>query len=647
MLGFFRRIINSKAGIVVTFVVLGVIAIAFAAGDVTGLNSGGGITGGSVATVGDATITPADLRQRVQGEYEGFRQQQPTLDMAGFVANGGLDGTLQRYIGSVAIEEFGREAGMVVSKRLVDGQIAGIPGLRGLDGKFDPNIYRQLLQQRKLTDAQVRTDIARDTMLQQLLGPQQGASQVPEQLALPYASLLLERRSGEVAQIPAAAMPAGAAPTDADVRTFYGRNLRRYSVPERRVARYALVSPEQVRAASTPTEAEIARAFGQNRAAYAAGEKRSVEQVVVLDQAGAAALAAKVRGGTPLAAAARAAGLQPSTQSGVERAAYAGLTSPAVADAVFGAQRGAVVGPVRGQFGFVVAHVTHVTAVAARSLDQVRGEIAATLGKQKQAEALSALQDGINDALAENATFDEVATDRKLTPRTTPALVAAGVDPLNPTSRPDPDLAPILQAAFASNEGDAPQLVPVGRDGGFALVALGRVLPAAPRPLADVRAQVVRDVAADRARQAARRVAGQIVAKVNAGASLSQAVSQSGAPLPAPRPLAGQRAELVSQRARPGQEALPLLFGMKQGAARLVPIPDGSGYVVVRLARIDRGDAGRNPGVIRAARNDFGRFVGREYAEQFARAARDAVGVKIDAGAVAKVRADLTGANGN
>ena len=46
MLSFFRRIINSKAGVVVTFIVLGVIAIAFAAGDVTNIaGMAGGPTG--------------------------------------------------------------------------------------------------------------------------------------------------------------------------------------------------------------------------------------------------------------------------------------------------------------------------------------------------------------------------------------------------------------------------------------------------------------------------------------------------------------------------------------------------------------------------------------------------------------------------
>ena len=39
-----------------------------------------------------------------------------------------------------------------------------------------------------------------------------------QKLALPYASLLLERRQGQIALIPAAAVPAGPAPTDAEVQ---------------------------------------------------------------------------------------------------------------------------------------------------------------------------------------------------------------------------------------------------------------------------------------------------------------------------------------------------------------------------------------------------------------------------------------------
>ena len=63
----------------------------------------------------------------------------------------------------------------------------------------------------------------------------------------------------------------------------------------------------QVKAQAVPTDAEIAAQYQQDRARYAPTEKRTITQVVVADQAGAAAIAAKVKAGTAIADAARAA----------------------------------------------------------------------------------------------------------------------------------------------------------------------------------------------------------------------------------------------------------------------------------------------------------------------------------------------------
>ncbi|MEI9928017.1 MAG: hypothetical protein WDN44_10435 [Sphingomonas sp.] len=57
MLSFFRRFSKSRFGLIAVFLVLGVIALAFAASDVTGLRSAAvGGSGNVVATVG----SPAD-----------------------------------------------------------------------------------------------------------------------------------------------------------------------------------------------------------------------------------------------------------------------------------------------------------------------------------------------------------------------------------------------------------------------------------------------------------------------------------------------------------------------------------------------------------------------------------------------------------
>ena len=644
MLGFFRRIINSKLGLIVTFVLLGAAALAFAASDVTGLRTTGmgGLTGNDVAKVGKGDVTVAQLRSRAQNDMEGFRQQQPTLDMATYLNGGGLDGSLARLITSLAFTEFGASQGMTVSRRTVDGQIASIPGLQGATGQFSPQIYQQLLAQRHLTDQGIRQDIARDTMAQQLVQPISGATQMPMQLALPYASLMLEKRSGSIGFVPTKAMPAGPAPTDAEIATFYQRSVARYGLPPRRVIRYAVVTPDQAKAQSIPTDAEIAAAYKTQGARFAAAERRTIQQVVVLDEAGAAAIAAKVKGGQSIADAAKAAGLEASTRTDVDKPAYASTGSPAVADAVFAAAKGAVVGPIRGPLGFTIAQVQSIDQVAAKSLDQAKAILVPELTKQKTQVALAGIHDGIDDALAKNATFDEVVADHKLVPTTTPALTAAGIDPSQPTAKLDPNLRPILAAGFAAQDGDAPQMVPIGTDGGFAVVALGKALPAAPRPLADVRQAVIADLTADRARQAARRMAIAIVAAANKGTPIGKAIGDSGAKLPTPRPITASRAQITANpQAVP--PPLALMFSMTANSTKMLEAPNGAGYFLVRLDQIVPGNATGNAAVIAATQRDLGHGVGGEYVEQFIKAVRAQIGVKTDPGAIAKVRADLLG----
>ncbi len=645
MLTFFRRIINSKAGVIVTFVVLGVIALAFAAGDVTGLRNTGtsGMTANSVAKVGKASVSAADLKSRVTNAMESVRQRQPTIDINQFIAEGGYEGVLNQIINGLAFEQFAGDEGMLVSKKTVDGQIASIPGLQGATGKFDPNIYQRLLAQRKLTDAQVRADIIRDVLSQQLTVPTIGASQVPEQLALPYASLLLEKRAGQIGFVPIAAMGAGAAPTDAELQTFYQRNVSRFTVPQRRVMRYAIVTPDMVKAKATPTDAEIAQVYKTDSAKYAAAEKRTISQIVVADQAGAAAIAAKVKAGASMTDAARAAGLEASTQTSVDKAAYTNTTSSGIADAVFAAARGTVVGPVQGPLGWVIAHVDSTEQVAAKSLDQARGEIAKALTVRKTAEALSVVHDAIDSALATNTTFDEVVADQKLKPESTAALIANGTNPDTPDAKPDPAFAQVVAAGFQAQDGDPPQLVQTATDGSFAIVALGKIVPAAPRPLAQVRDTVMAAFRTDRARAAARQLANAISAKIGHGTPFASAIAQAGVPLPAVKPIGAVRAQLA-QNPRGAPAPLVLLFSMAQGSAKVIEVPEQGGWVIVKLDTIERGNATGQAPVIAAARSSIARGLGREYVEQFAKAVRATVGVKTDPATLARVRSELTGA---
>lgn len=77
MLAFVRRFLNSTLGKGIALAFLVVIALAFAAGDISGLRPGGA-SSDVVAKVGGHKVHDAELTKQVQQELEGARQSTRT-----------------------------------------------------------------------------------------------------------------------------------------------------------------------------------------------------------------------------------------------------------------------------------------------------------------------------------------------------------------------------------------------------------------------------------------------------------------------------------------------------------------------------------------------------------------------------------------
>ncbi|MDR6850977.1 peptidyl-prolyl cis-trans isomerase D [Sphingomonas sp. BE123] len=642
MLTNLRRVIFSTPGKIVALLLLVALGVGFAMMDVQNLGVGGPSTGGPLVEVGERKLTEQELQDRLSNALDRVREQQPMLDMAQFVRTGGFDQVLNQVIDGMALEEYARQQGMAVSPAAIDGQIASLPGFQGFDGKFSQQRFDQFLQDQRLTAEQVRADIRRQTMIQWLIEPLAVAGPVPTEFALPYASLQLERRKGSVGYVPIGAIAPGTPPTAAELQTYYQRNSARYTLPERRVMRYAVVSPAQFAETTKATDAEIAAEYKRNASQYAASTRRNLAQIIVASEATAKQIAEKVKAGTAMADAARAAGLQASTIPNAEQQAFAKASSPAIATAAFAGGEGTVVGPLRSPLGWHIVRVEKIEQVAGKTLDQVRGELAEALSQRKLAEALADLRARIDSGIAGNSTFDELVADAKLQPQTSAPLFADGRPAPATDAAPDPVLAQIAQAGFSMETGDDPQLAPIGTDGGFALVKTERVVAAAPRPLAEIRPTVADDLVRSRQLEGARKAANAILAKVNKGMPIAQAMQESGLKLPAVQPLDAMRGQIAQM----GDQLPPpvrLMFSMAANTAKTVAAPQGGGYWIVRLDAIEPGNARGNAALIAQTRGGLGQLIGDEYVEQFAAAARKAVTVKRNEAAIARVRAQLSG----
>ncbi len=646
MLSVFRRIIHSKFGAIFAILFLGVIAAAFILGDVTSGQFGGASLsgGGTAAKAKGYKLTVAELQDRVQRVFENARRSNPELQIGEFFAQGGGAQVFDQLVQSLTLRAYADDQGIHISKRLVDAQIAQIPAFQDAAGNFSNDNFRALLARERLSEQALRDDISREILQRQLLAPIGIGARPSENLVLPYASLLLEGRQGQVAAIPAVAFLDDKDPTDAQLADFYKKNSDRFTIPEQRRIRYAVIDADRFAQASTPSDAEISAYYNQNKANYAASENRSVEQLVLPTEAGAKAIAAQVKGGKSLPQAAQGAGLSVSSLDAQSRAQLTSATSKAVADAVFAAKQGELVGPVRGPLGWLLLRVTAVQDKPARPLTAVRDEIVKVLRVQKEKQLLNDFTAKLEDQIADGGTFDEVAKDNGLTLETTPPLLATGKQVKDMAYVAPADVQPLLPPAFAMSADDDAQLVPITPDKRYALIAPGQIIAAAPPPLAEVKPLVQAQYKLNAGNQKAKALAEQIRAKVAKGTKLADAISQAGVKLPAPQTLGGRRADIMRAEQRPPAE-VSILFAMAENSVKTLPISEGRGYFVVQLTKIERGDAKDNPQLLAQVRDQMGEVIGQEYGEQFERAVEKELGVTRNPKAVEQVRAALAANN--
>ncbi len=645
MITFIRSLINSRWGAVVALAFIAMIALAFALGDVTGSNAFGGLSGGNVAKVGDRNISLGEFNDALDNRLKAERQDNPTLDMTQFVEGGGMDSTLEQLINRYALAVFGDKYGVAVSKRLVDSEIRKIPGARGLDGKFSAEAFTAFVQQIGLSEKMVRDDLTQNLFAQQMLPSAASGPGAPDSLVLPYASLMLEKRSGQVAAIPSSVFMPQTAPTEAVLLQYYRANAAKFTIPEKRAISYAMFDSEIVAAKAKPTDADIADYYKTNAAQFAASETRNISRIIVPTEAAAKSVADKVSNGQPLAAVASELGLAVTTTSNATRPSLASNDSKAVADAVFATAQGRVAVPARGKLGWYVVRVDVVRQSAARPLIAVRGEIEAALTKTRREEMLADLTAEIEDALADGGAIADVAKTNGLQVETSPKLLANGQNTANPAYKPIPEMQVILPSAFQMEKDGEAQLLELVPGQRFAIIAIADFEEAAPPPLASVRPIVEQQWAMAEGAKKARLAADQVRKAVDDGKSLQAALSALRINLPPVESLSGTRAELSKE----GQISPPLslMFAMKKGTAKMLQGPQNRGWFVVYLNEVIRGDASGNAEMLTSRKAELSGMLQQEYAAQLIAAAAKDVGVEKNADGIAELRNRLTNRDAN
>ena len=644
MISIFRNFFSSKLGLGLTLGFLGLIAFAFASSDVANQATFGGVSGGDrVAVVGDEKIGNADFSRAVANGVDQVRQENPTITLPVFAAQGGFEEVLEQMIDRYAIGVYARKYGLRAGENLVNSEILDIPSFRGPDGNFSQQSFQESLRRLNMNEAMLRREIGDSLLARQIIVPGLSGAQMPQKFAMRYASLLRERREGSVAFIPSASFAPDGDPTEQQLSAYYEENRDDYIRPERRVIRYAMFGFENLDTDVTPTDEEIAARYERDRALYAASEDRTITQLIVPTKDSANSIRDRVNGGASFASVAREAGFSTTQIGPINKEDYGNQASDAVATAVFAASRGQIAQPARSSLGWHVVRVDNVTSIAGRSLANVTPEIREQLLQEKRAFALADLSARIEEQVDSGVALSQVAQELEVEISSTAPITADGRIYGVPGAQLPPQLVGAVNTAFQMDEGE-PQLAEIARGTTFMIFEVSDITQSAAAPLDEIREQIVLSWRLAEGAELARAAADRVIERVGANSSLAAAMGEEETPLPPVDELNINRQQLLAQ----GQQippALALMFSMAEGTTKRLEAPNDLGWFVVDLTDIETPEIAANDPVIAASRQQLRGAIGDELAQQMTRAMRQELGVETNSAALEAVKRQMTGEN--
>ncbi len=626
MLQSFRNFFQSKWGVAFTLGFVGLIAFAFASGDVAnmgGMGSAGGKN--TVAKVGKEKIEDAEVERSIQTIIGRMRQQDPTVTVASFLGRNGLEDLLSYLIDRKAARQWGQAHGIHIGDRLIDSEIAKIARIQAPDGKVDPALYRQFLAERGVTDAEFRKEIAEDLVARQLTGANNLGLRIPSKIAVRYAGVVLERRKGAIVTLPAAAFAPATPPSDAEITAWYNGRKADYALPERRTIRYVTFGDSVLKTVPAPSDAEIAARYNANKAKYAPSDKRKLSQLVLPTEAAAKALVAEVSGGKSLEAAAQSKGLSVASLGSLDKAAFALQSSSDAANAAFSTSTGKVAGPFKSPLGWLLVRVDGLDGNPGKTLDQARPELTKELAEEKRRAAIAEFSAKIEDDLVNGATLPDLAKELGLQVQETAPLTVDGNVFGKPGMTAPKELAPVIKAAFTMEGERQPQLTETEPGKTFMIFDAGSITPAAPPPLAAIREQVIADIQLSTGAKAAKAAAEKIQAQMEKGVSPQAALASLGVALPPVDMVDKARMEVQAQGPNAPKPEV-LLFAMAKGKVRLLAAPRNRGWYVVTVTEVTPGQVSPTDPRLAALQQSLQGGFGGEYTDQLSAAMRNEIG---------------------
>ncbi len=382
---------------------------------------------GDVASVDGQSITTREFSEELRQQLDRIRGLLGRgADASSFDTPDARSGLLDSMIDRRVLAAAAVRSRLSISDEQLREMIAGMEPFQ-VDGRFSKASYEALLLAQNMTPAGFESRMRYDLTLSQLSRAVSGSA--IQARAVAERVLALGEQAREIEEVMVQAQPflAQIKIDEAGMKAYYDANPGEFRTPELIKAEYLLFSAEQLGALAPPTEDELKAAYAARAAEFVQLEQRRVSHILIPVAADATpadkqvaskkieVLLAEIRK-SPARFAALA--KQNSQDPGsADKGGDLGLVGPGMMvkpfeDAVFKLKNGETSDVVETEFGYHLIHVTGIQPGKTRTLDEVKGELAKDVARQKGAKSFAEAAEVFSNLVYEQSDSLKPAAER-------------------------------------------------------------------------------------------------------------------------------------------------------------------------------------------------------------------------------------------
>jgi peptidyl-prolyl cis-trans isomerase D len=467
-------------------VLIGAIILSFAIWGVGDVFTGG-LFGKNIAEVGPIKIGTQQVGNEYQRELNRLRSMNVDPERARQL--GLLDRVVQNMVSRASFDAEVFERRLTASDANIAEDIRSNPAFGGGLGTFDRIQFEQVLRANGMTEdmyvAELRQDIARDQALDSI----STTIQVPKSVADALYGWREEKRVAGITNIRVDPSSKVAEPTQADLKEYHKENEAEFTAPERRAVQYLDLSAREFAKRITISEDELVAAFEERAQEFDILETRKVLQMVVTLEDQAKTAKERLDSGEAFTVVAKDIAGQTSASIDLGEISKGDLPAELSAD-VFQLASGEASKPLKGPFGWHIFKVKKINAGREAKLSDAQERLTQELSAEKAVDDVYRAASKLEDAIGSGASLEAAARNLGLELKSLPSIDASGRDAAGKKLQAIPG-TPFVDNVFAAGINEPGMLTNTDQDGGFFIVRVSGITPAALQTVDAVKDRVV------------------------------------------------------------------------------------------------------------------------------------------------------------